>query len=74
MYDIAADDARFRIVMQNGTPERRAKRFLELRRTYPRRRSFSVHRIDRAFVPDSLQEAVAVGLGVQLVAAETMAQ
>ncbi|ACY47156.1 D-isomer specific 2-hydroxyacid dehydrogenase NAD-binding protein [Rhodothermus marinus DSM 4252] len=74
MYDIAADDARFRIVMQNGTPERRAERFLELRRTYPRRRSFSVHRIDRAFVPEPLQEAVAVGLGVQLVAAETMAQ
>ncbi len=74
MYDIAADDARFRIVMQNGAPERRAERFLELRRTYPRRRSFSVHRIDRTFVPEPLQEAVAIGLGVQMVAAETVVQ
>ncbi|MDQ7040017.1 MAG: 4-phosphoerythronate dehydrogenase [Rhodothermus sp.] len=72
MYDIAADDARFRIVMQNGTPARRAERFLELRRTYPRRRSFSLHRIERTFVPPSLHEAVAVGLGVQLVEAETV--
>ncbi|SHK59225.1 4-phosphoerythronate dehydrogenase [Rhodothermus profundi] len=74
MYDIAADDARFRIVMQGGTPAQRAERFLELRRTYPRRRSFSLHRMERAFVPAALQEAVTVGLGVQLIEAETVAQ
>lgn len=74
MYDIAADDVRFRIVMQSGTPAQRAKHFLELRRTYPRRRSFGMHRVERAFIPASLQKAVAVGLGVQLVEAETMVQ
>lgn len=75
MYDITADDARFRTVMQHEmSPERRAERFQELRRTYPRRRSFSLHRIDRALVPLSLRPIVTAGLGVQLVEAEAVAQ
>lgn len=70
MYDIAADDARFRTLMHQASTTQRAERFLLLRRNYPRRRSFSRYRIERARVPEALREAVAQGLGVQLIDAQ----
>jgi erythronate-4-phosphate dehydrogenase len=66
MYDIAADDARFRTLMLHASDEQRAERFRLLRRNYPRRRSFSRYRIERARVPEAFREAVTQGLGVQL--------
>ena len=66
MYDVTADDRRFREAL-GAAGEERAAAFARLRRDYPRRRAFSRYRVDEHAVPAARQEAVAGGLGVELV-------
>ena len=65
MYDLQANDARMRGLLA-APPERHAAFFSELRRSFPRRRAFHLHRIARAAVPKGLRHAVEEGLGLQL--------
>ncbi|MEM8598895.1 MAG: 4-phosphoerythronate dehydrogenase [Bacteroidota bacterium] len=62
-YDLRADDARFRKLLDLSTSEHAAY-FRDLRKTYPQRRHF-----DRSIVvgkiPDDLHDAVTKGLGFQ---------
>lgn len=66
MYDIAADDERMRTISAYGESER-ADRFIELRRDYPTRRTFSAHRVPRKLVPARYLDAIEHGLHLQLV-------
>lgn len=65
MCDISADDRRMRKMLELSD-EQRAAYFEELRRTYPRRRSFSNFSIPAAEVPRPLRRAVSRALDVQL--------
>ncbi len=71
MYDVAADDARLRRILQEP-PEARGACFSRLRRDYPRRRAFARHMLPAAAVPPAAvppayRAAVEDGLGVRLV-------
>lgn len=63
MYDVEADDARFR-PLAALPPEARAAAFVRLRKAYPRRRAFERHTLPAAGVPAAYREAVEQGLGV----------
>lgn len=63
-YDLAADDARMRGLLDRS-PEERGDYFSHLRTTYPTRREMQQHAIPRAGVPSAYQEAVADGLTMQ---------
>ena len=66
MYDIEADDRIFRNVTSQSTSEG-AEYFMKLRKEYPRRRTFSMHRL---VTSDSISKAdgryISLGLGVQI--------
>ncbi|QXD14560.1 4-phosphoerythronate dehydrogenase [Rhodocaloribacter litoris] len=64
MYDIEADDRRFRPLATLPPPER-AEHFSLLRKTYPRRRAFACHTLPAA-VPGAYRTALTHGLGVRL--------
>ena len=64
MYDIAADDRRMRPLAELPDEERR-RAFIELRRQYPRRRTFSRFSLDPETLPAELHRAVYQGLGIQ---------
>ncbi len=65
MYDLRADDARMRTLL-DVPPEALGACFGLLRTGYPRRRAFRHHQIAAGAVPPALHEAVRHGLGVQL--------
>jgi erythronate-4-phosphate dehydrogenase len=64
-YDITADDARLRSLL-DVPPEARGDAFRRLRKTYSRRREFQQYRLPRSAVPEALRSAVADGLTMQL--------
>ena len=66
MYDVWRDDRRMRRLWP-VSEDAAARRFSELRRTYPVRRAFSLRRSPEGHVPPPLREAVRDGLGVKLV-------
>ncbi|WP_457651351.1 4-phosphoerythronate dehydrogenase [Rhodocaloribacter sp.] len=66
MYDLEADDRRFRRIL-TVPPEERGAYFSRLRKTYPRRRAFTRHVIAEKDVPPAFREALTDGLGVRLV-------
>jgi erythronate-4-phosphate dehydrogenase len=63
LYDLRADDARFR-PLADLAPGPRAEAFRQLRKAYPQRRAFGRSVIPRAAVPVVYQGAVFGGLGV----------
>lgn len=65
MYDIWRDDRRMRGAWPESDEEA-ALRFRRLRRTYPERRTFSIRRLDRRYVPEALHGAVRDGLGLRI--------
>lgn len=65
MYDVWRDDCRMRRSWPDSD-ETAALRFRQLRLTYPRRRTFSIRRLDPGHVPDALHRAVREGLDVQI--------
>lgn len=65
MYDIEADDARLRKLLDLPAEERGAY-FTALRKQYPRRRTFALHTQPEAATPATYRTAVAEGLRVQL--------
>jgi len=66
MYDLSGDDARMRGLL--GRPqEAQASYFNDLRKRYPRRRTFRLHTLTRRAVPAVYRVAVTEGLGVRLV-------
>lgn len=66
MYPIQEDDQRLRNLCPLA-PENQGPYFTQLRKSYPRRRSFTLHHIPTAEVPQPYTKAVRDGLGVQLV-------
>jgi erythronate-4-phosphate dehydrogenase len=64
-YDLQADDAALRAVMDQGA-EDRADAFARLRSDYRRRRELQQHRVPRTAVPSARRERVAAGLTMQL--------
>ncbi len=65
MYPISEDDRRFRGYLEVPA-ERRSAFFNELRKTYPRRRAFSRHRLPASETPEPYRIAVQEGLRVEL--------
>lgn len=65
MYDIDADDRRLR-VMTELPSEACGQYFSDLRKSYPRRRSFSRHSLSRPLIPDPYLSAVKDGLQVEI--------
>ena len=65
MYDLAADDARLRQIVDHPLAERGAY-FSRLRKEYPRRREFSRFMMPCSAVFGAYHRAVADGLGVQM--------
>lgn len=65
MYDVGADDHRMRGLLDRQAGER-GSYFTELRRTYPRRRTFGRHILPAALVPEAYRPAVREGLQVDL--------
>lgn len=65
MYDIAADDARLRRILEEP-PEARGGYFSRLRKDYPRRREFSRFALPQGAVSAALATAVREGLNVQM--------
>lgn len=65
MYDVERDDAVLRGLLET-TQEELAESFQELRRRYPRRRSFARHVMAGARVPLQFHEPVRAGLMVRL--------
>ena len=65
-YDIRADDARMREILDLPESERGAA-FHRLRKTYPRRFGWARYRISADAVPQAYRAAVADGLGFTLV-------
>lgn len=63
MYDITADDARLRGLLDEP-PEQQGPYFSRLRKEYPRRREFSRFALPQAAVPTALSAAVREGLSV----------
>ena len=66
MYAISGDDAALREMLEMPAEERGAY-FSRLRKTYPRRRTFTRFTLSRASVPAQRFEAVTIGLGIGLV-------
>lgn len=66
MYDLSADDARLRGLLDRPADEH-APFFIDLRKRYPRRRTFRLHTLARAAVPEPYHPTVAEGLRTQLV-------
>ncbi|WP_456426381.1 4-phosphoerythronate dehydrogenase [Rhodocaloribacter sp.] len=66
MYDLEADDRRFRRIL-SLSPDERGAYFTRLRKTYPRRRAFARHTMPEEHVPPAFREALTDGLGVRLV-------
>ncbi len=67
MYDISEDDRQFRKSMTMSA-EDRAAFFLQLRKEYPRRRSFMMHKLNGAEkLSKETQKALIDGLGIQIV-------
>jgi erythronate-4-phosphate dehydrogenase len=66
MYDLAADDARMRDLLSRP-PSAQASYFNDLRKRYPRRRTFRLHSLPRRAVPEVYRVAVTEGLGLSLV-------
>jgi erythronate-4-phosphate dehydrogenase len=62
--DIEADDARMRTLLTLPAGDR-ARAFQELRRSYPRRRSFSRYVLPANEIPAPLQRAVREGLRIR---------
>ena len=60
-YDLAADDARMRRILEHP-PHERGDHFSRLRASYPVRREMQQHVLRRAGVPSADEEAVADGL------------
>lgn len=65
MYDVGADDRRMRGLLDRPAGERGAY-FTELRRTYPRRRTFERYALPAPLVPEAYRPAVREGLQVDL--------
>lgn len=65
VYDIRADNHRFREVFLGARPEARGSAFQHLRRTYPVRREFARYRV-RGIVPEALRHATTEGLCMSL--------
>jgi erythronate-4-phosphate dehydrogenase len=65
MYDITVDDRNMRHLIELPRAQQ-GYYFTELRRTYPRRRSFSRFVVPAAEVPHSLSRALSVALDLQL--------
>lgn len=63
-YDLAADDARMRRLLDRA-PDQRGEYFSHLRATYPTRREMQKHTIRRTGVPSAYETAVADGLTMQ---------
>jgi erythronate-4-phosphate dehydrogenase len=63
-YDLAADDARMRELLDRP-PSERGDVFSHLRATYPIRREMQRHTVPRAGVPDAHRKAVNDGLTLQ---------
>ena len=66
-YDVRADDARFRSAMHAA--DDRATAFSHLRKTYPVRRELATYTV-RGAIPDTLSEAVHIGLAMAPVGRE----
>ncbi len=66
LYDLPADDARLRGLLDRPSEEHAAF-FSGLRKQYPRRRAFRLHTLARRAVPEAYRAAVEEGLRVQLV-------
>jgi erythronate-4-phosphate dehydrogenase len=66
MYDIEADDARFRTLAALPAAER-GPAFSVQRTCYPRRRTFACHHLPEQLIPPAYREAVVEGLRVSLV-------
>ncbi|MEM6785149.1 MAG: 4-phosphoerythronate dehydrogenase [Bacteroidota bacterium] len=64
VYDLSADDARFRKLLDLPSTEHAAY-FRDLRKTYPKRRHFDRFTVDH-HLPDYLSDAVTKGLGLQI--------
>jgi len=67
MYDLRADDARTRSLLDIPSHNDMGKHFSALRTTYPRRRAFRLHQIAASAVPQALHCAVRDGLGITLI-------
>lgn len=65
MYDVGADDHRMRDLLDRSADER-GSYFSELRRTYPRRRTFGRHVLPASLVPEDYLPAVREGLQVNV--------
>lgn len=63
LYDVGADDARLRALL-DLPPSERVAGFIRLRKEYPRRRAFERHYLPDAFVPEAYRPAVREGLRV----------
>ncbi|WP_412068712.1 4-phosphoerythronate dehydrogenase [Rubrivirga sp. IMCC43871] len=63
VYDVRADDARFRATLAGTASDARATAFAALRKDYPERRELATATV-RGAVPDALATAVRDGLGV----------
>ena len=63
-YDLAADDARMREILDRPSAER-GDYFSHLRKTYPVRREMQEHTVPRAGVPEAYRGAVEEGLTLQ---------
>ena len=66
LYDLSADDTRLRRLLDLPSEEH-APFFTDLRKRYPRRRTFRLHTLARAAVPAAYHAAVTQGLRVRLV-------
>jgi erythronate-4-phosphate dehydrogenase len=63
-YDLAADDARLRELLDKP-PDEHGAHFRRLRATYPIRREFQRHVVPRSGVPETHRDAVTKGLTMQ---------
>ena len=65
MYDIEADDARFRRSIDMNATER-GDYFLTLRKEYPRRRSFSRHTLRISHISPEMRQSLEKGIGIKI--------
>ena len=63
-YDLAADDARMRQILDHS-PSERGDYFSSLRKSYPIRREMQQHTVPRTGVPEAYRTAVSEGLTMQ---------
>jgi erythronate-4-phosphate dehydrogenase len=63
MYDIRADDRRMKRLLDDEIADKPGY-FSDLRRRYPRRRTFARHELAEESVPEGLRDSVYRGLGV----------